>query len=126
VTDDDGKLLGVVTRQDLDALLADDHGDRTLRDVLRADPIVAHPDEPLRSVVYRMAETGLTRMPVAERDDPTRLVSVISLRDLLTARMRALEEERERERTLRIRTFIPIARRRRPSPDPVPAEPERP
>jgi H+/Cl- antiporter ClcA/predicted transcriptional regulator len=126
VTDDDGKLLGVVTRQDLDALLADDHGDRTLRDVLRADPIVAHPDEPLRSVVYRMAETGLTRMPVVERDDPTRLVSVISLRDLLTARMRALEEERERERTLRIRTFIPIARRRRRSQDPVPAEPERP
>jgi CBS domain containing-hemolysin-like protein len=54
-----------------------------------------------------MAETGLTRMPVVERDDPTRLLSVISLRDLLGARVQALEEERERERTLRIRTFIP-------------------
>jgi H+/Cl- antiporter ClcA/CBS domain-containing protein len=110
VTDDDGKLLGVVTRHDLEALLSDDHGDRTLRDVLRREPIVAYPDEPLRSVVYRMAETGLTRMPVVDRADPTHLVSVISLRDLLSARVRALEDEQDRERTLRIRAFIPVAR----------------
>ena len=35
----------------------------------RAMPIVAYPDEPLRVVVYRMAETGLTRLPVVERGD---------------------------------------------------------
>jgi hypothetical protein len=54
-----------------------------------------------------MAETGLTRLPVVERGTPARLLSVISLRDLLSARVRMLEEERHRERTLRIRTFIP-------------------
>jgi chloride channel protein, CIC family len=108
VTDDHGAMLGVVTRHDLDMLLSQGaDGETTLRDVLRADPVVAFPDEPLRSVVYRMAETGLTRMPVVERDDPSHLVSVISLRDLLGARVQALEEERDRERTLRIRTFIP-------------------
>ncbi|HET8570479.1 MAG TPA: chloride channel protein [Candidatus Limnocylindria bacterium] len=108
VTDDDGRMLGVVTRHDMNGLLAEGAAsETTLRDVLRPNPVVAYPDEPLRSVVYRMAETGLTRMPVVERDDPTRLVSVISLRDLLGARVQALEEERERERTLRIRTFIP-------------------
>ena len=110
VTDDAGSMLGVVTRHDLDTLLAEGpDGETTLRDVLRPDPVVAHPDEPLRSVVYRMAETGLTRMPVVDRDDPTHLVSVISLRDLLGARVQALEDEQERERTLKIRTFIPRA-----------------
>jgi CBS domain-containing protein len=114
VTDDDGKLLGVVTRHDLEVLLAEHasagHEDVALRDVIRPDPVVAYPDEPLRTVVYRMAQTGLTRLPVVDREDPSHLVSVISLRDLLSARVMALEDEQERERTLRIRSFIPMSR----------------
>ena len=39
----------------------------TLGDLASHDPVVAYPDEPLRVVVYRMAETGLTRFPVVER-----------------------------------------------------------
>lgn len=130
VTGDDGRMLGIVTRHDLEALLAQGpQGATTLRGILRANPVVAHPDEPLRTVVYRMAETGRTRMPVVERDDPARLVGVIALRDLLGARVRALEEERTRERTLRVRTFIPRAsqlfgaRRSRTAPGSAPVEP---
>jgi CBS domain-containing protein len=37
-----------------------------LADVIRKDPVVAYPDEPMRVVVYRMAETGLTRVPVID------------------------------------------------------------
>jgi H+/Cl- antiporter ClcA/CBS domain-containing protein len=106
LTDASGSLMGVVTRRDLElAMAAEASG--TLADVARHDVTVAYPDEPLRTVVYRMAETGLTRLPVVERGTPARLLSVISLRDLLSARVRMLEEERHRERTLRIRTFIP-------------------
>lgn len=65
-------------------------------------PVVAYPDEPLRAIVYRMAETGFTRLPVVEPDDPDRLVGMISLNDLLKARVRSLEEERHRERVLRL------------------------
>ena len=78
-----------------------------LVDLLHADPIVAYPDEPLRSVVYRMAETGFTRFPVVERDDPGKLLGMISLADTLTARSRNLEEERHRERVLHLRLFVP-------------------
>ena len=67
------------------------------------DPVVAFPDEPLRVVVYRMAETGLTRFPVVDRGDGRNLVGVIGLQDLLSARTRNLAEERDRERGLRIR-----------------------
>ena len=69
----------------------------TLGDVVK-EPVVAHPDEPLRVVVYRMAETGLTRFPVVDRGDERKLVGVIGLRDLLSARTRNLSEERDRER----------------------------
>jgi len=63
---------------------------------------VAYADEPLRLVVYRMAETGLTRLPVIEREDTRTLAGMVSLNDLLRARTRTLEEERRRERVLRV------------------------
>lgn len=75
--------------------------------LLHTRPVVAYPDEPLRAVVYRMAETGYTRLPVVERDDPGKLVGMISLNDLLKARVRTLEEERHRERVLRLRLLLP-------------------
>jgi CBS domain-containing protein len=50
-----------------------------------------------------MAETGLTRFPVVERGAERKLVGIIGLRDLLSARTRNLTEERDRERVLRIR-----------------------
>jgi hypothetical protein len=61
---------------------------------------VAHPGESLRVVVYRMAETGSTRLPVL--DESGDMVGIVSLEDLLHARTRHLEEERTRERVLRL------------------------
>jgi CBS domain containing-hemolysin-like protein len=49
-----------------------------------------------------MAETGFTRMPVIQRDSEE-LAGMISLRDLLLARVRNLNEERHRERVLELR-----------------------
>jgi hypothetical protein len=74
------------------------------------DVRLAYPDEPLRAVVYRMAETSFTRMPVVERSDPRKLVGMVALEDLLKARTRALDEERRRERILRV--HIPFAVKR--------------
>ena len=74
---------------------------------LHSRPVVAYPDEPLRSVVYRMAETGYTRFTVVERDDPQQLVGMVSLNDLLKARVHNLEEERHRERVIHLRLLFP-------------------
>jgi CIC family chloride channel protein len=96
-------LRGVITRNDLRKWLDEPHpADETLSEVV-AEPVVAYPDEPLRVVVYRMAETGLTRFPVVERGDERTLVGMIGLQDLLSARTRNLAEERDRERVLKIR-----------------------
>jgi len=62
-----------------------------------------------------MAETGLTRMPVVDRENPRNLLGIISLSDLLRARTRDLEEERRRERILRLLFPIALARNRRVS-----------
>jgi CBS domain-containing protein len=105
VVDADARLAGVVTRRTLQQLVQEEWpaDRRSLADVINTNPTVAHADEPLRVVVYRMAETGLTRFPVVAPGDPTKLLGMVSLYDLLRARTRTLEEERHRERVIRIR-----------------------
>jgi CBS domain-containing protein len=103
--DGDEGLSGVITRKRLQEILRDGAGGAAprLRDLAIAEPMVAYEDEPLRLVVHRMAECGLTRLPVVQREGARKLVGMISLTDLLQARTRMLEEERRRERVLRLR-----------------------
>ncbi len=68
-----------------------------MAEIARPAPVVAYADEPLRAAVYRMAETGYTRMPVVQDG---KVAGMISLQDMLRARARSLTEERERERVL--------------------------
>ena len=108
VVNADGTLAGVLTRKDIRDRI-DHEGDlalrRTLREVARTNTSDVYADEPLRVVVYRMAETGFTRMPVVDRASG-KFLGLISLDDLLKARARHLEEERRRERTLKLRFFL--------------------
>jgi CBS domain-containing protein len=105
VLDGNQRLSGVVTRRALQEFIQEPWtvDDRSLAEVMNTDPVVAYSDEPLRVVVYRMAETGLTRFPVVTREDPQKLAGMVSLYDLLQARTRTMEHERHRERVLRIR-----------------------
>lgn len=119
-------LMGVLTRRDVQELLTK-HSDGaaasiSLAEVVHPDPVVAYPDEPLRALAQRMAETGITRFPVIERRAERRkqprpelgegghgkLVGVIGLGDLLKGRTMNLEAERHRERVLPIRVFFPL------------------
>ena len=97
--------MGVVTRVDLQQHVDAGHGEgtRALSSIVRSTPVVAFPDEPLRVIVHRMAETALTRFPVVERGPAGRLVGMVALDDLLKARALNLEAEQRRERVLRVR-----------------------
>ncbi|HEX3438233.1 MAG TPA: chloride channel protein [Pseudacidobacterium sp.] len=111
VVDLNKNLLGVVTRNQLLGLFEKNRENAVnekLSEIVSQRPVVAYADEPLRTVVHRMAETGFTRFPVLSADDGLKLVGMISLNDLLRARTRNLEDERARERVLRVR--IPFGR----------------
>ena len=113
IVDDDDRLVGVVTRADLQRIVERRPGDgiASLASVVRGQPIVANPDEPLRVVVHRMAETGITRFPVVERAS-LRLVGMVSLTDLLKARTLNLDAEQRRERVLGAKIALPFRRAR--------------
>jgi H+/Cl- antiporter ClcA/predicted transcriptional regulator len=112
VVDEEGRFVGVLTRGDIrECMKAEDDAvlRRCLGELVRIDAVKAYPDESLRVVVYRMAEKGLTRMPVLERGTE-KFLGLVALDDLLKARGRNLEEERTRERTLKLRFLSPGGR----------------
>jgi CBS domain-containing protein len=103
VVDPDRQLVGVMARSRLQEILADSSSSkRPLGEFAKGDPVVAFAGEPLRIVVNRMAESGVTRLPVVKSEIDRSLAGMVSLQDLLRARSRNLEEERRRERVLRI------------------------
>ncbi|HEY1422450.1 MAG TPA: chloride channel protein [Candidatus Acidoferrum sp.] len=109
VVDSEGRLAGVITRGEIrermegegNALLG-----KRLDEIVKQHAIVVYPEETLRSAVHRMAEKGVTRMPVVQRETE-KLLGMISLDDLLKARTRHLEEERRRETTIQFRKYFP-------------------
>jgi H+/Cl- antiporter ClcA/CBS domain-containing protein len=109
VVDASGALVGVVTRWVLEEWATEtrpEEAGRQLSSIVH-EPIVAHPDETLTVVVNRMAETGRTDLPVVDPANARKLVGRITLRDMLKARMRHLEEERRRERVLTPSLIVP-------------------
>jgi chloride channel protein, CIC family len=106
VVDDSKRLIGVLSRNHISKLLSNPSGTTLAQPVAEfalQTPTVAYPNEPLRAVVYRMVETGLTRFPVVDPDDERKLLGMVALNDLLQARSRNLTEERAREQVLRLR-----------------------
>jgi len=65
----------------------------------------AFADETLKDVVYRMASTGLTDLPVLDRATGS-VVGVITLADLLHGRRLTLEAEHRRERVFTIPFWV--------------------
>jgi H+/Cl- antiporter ClcA len=105
VVDPGNGLLGAVTRKELFKLFELKPNLTTetrFSELVSTRPVVAFADEPLRVIVHRMAESGFTRLPVLDPQEERRLVGMISLNDLLLARIQNLEDERARETVLRV------------------------
>lgn len=84
---DNERLVGMVTDRDItvratSAGLAPD--DTAVDQVMSADVRICHEDQPLDDVVRQMADTQIRRVPVVSRDDPPRLVGIVSLGDIAT------------------------------------------
>jgi H+/Cl- antiporter ClcA len=101
VVDDEGQLLGVVTRREvLDPSRADDE---EVGRLLGRPVTVVFADSSLREAADLMVSQGVGRLPVVSRADPRRLTGIVTRSDLLSAHARRLAENE------------PVARRARRS-----------
>ncbi len=92
VVDEQG-LRGVISRAQLEEAIKEGRGSSRLTDILAAlDPEMeppadqfphVHADQPLDTAMRRMAQTGLSVLPVVDRTNVRRLAGVISWNDAL-------------------------------------------
>ncbi len=86
VTDDDGKLFGMVTLADVESAVA--KGDIkavTVGDIASRSLIVAYPDEYLHDVLLKLGAKEVGRIPVVERKNPKHLLGILRRQDIIRA-----------------------------------------
>ena len=107
VVDDEGTLVGFVTRSELvRAALSGRSSDATLAELGLRLPQVCQADLTLREAAHLFAEWGVSLAPVVEAGDHGRVVGLVSLTELLEGRLRDLHEERVSERVLHLRDLL--------------------
>ena len=62
------------------------------------DVIVAFPDENMKNVMDRLYRNNVGRLPVMEREDPKKVVGIVTRTDAITAYQVLSREEAGRER----------------------------
>ena len=115
IVGDTDRLIAVVTRTQLETAVHHANGATPVSDLGLTRPVVTHPDQTLRAVATAMAGNAVDRMPVVDRDDPTRIVGMITLTMLLAGRLRDLQEARDTARVLQLRVVRPRWRPPRPA-----------
>lgn len=93
VVDGRGDLLGVITRRDINDPKHPDSA--IILNIIRRPPAVVFEDNTLRDAADHMVRERVGRLPVVTRDQPRKVIGIVSRSDLLAAhdfRLRAADE----------------------------------
>ena len=101
-----------MTRRDL----FDAGATRSVRDLVKRPPAVVFEDSSLREATDHMVREGVGRLPVVARDDPGKVVAILTRSDLLAAQARRLDAERRGEPRFRVFARRTIGRDELPDP----------
>jgi len=80
VADTEGRLVGILTVQDIERATAETVGQACTREVE-----VAFPDETLNMALRRMSSRDVGRLPVVARDNPRKLLGILRRADVIHA-----------------------------------------
>jgi CIC family chloride channel protein len=94
VLDRNGKLVGIVTRKDINKALGKGEAETEVGKVMTSDITVCFPDESLKTALHKMAERNVGRLPVVNRDNKEHLVGLITRKSLMNAYNQALERDK--------------------------------
>lgn len=98
---EDGKMVGIVTIEDLIKALAAGELQATVRERMQPRPVTLYADEPLVHAVSRFSELKYGRFPVIDRQG--KLVGIITQGDIVRAMLRHLEVSYREEEIHRYR-----------------------
>ncbi len=97
VTDEQGALVGIITRRDLLAAIERGEADEELGTVMTRDLLCAYPDEALHDAIERMHAHDVGRLPVVSRANPRELLGYLGRAAVLSARRLRWQENNQTE-----------------------------
>jgi len=98
IVDDAERLVGLVTRGDLVRALDRDDGEAaTVEELGSRRLVVTHADELLEEATAKMIAHDIGRLPVVDRDDPSRLVGLLGRAGVMAVWLHASREEHTRD-----------------------------
>jgi chloride channel protein, CIC family len=98
ILDATGNLEGIITRSDiLRAFEQNSDGKMSVLEAGTRNVVVTYPDESLHDAAAKMLRRNVGRLPVVEREQPTRVVGYLGRHGIMSARLRRLDEEHIRE-----------------------------
>jgi CIC family chloride channel protein len=98
VTDEAGKLAGIVTHGDVLRVLGENRDENmNVLDAGARNVVVTYPNELLYDAAGKMLRAGVGRLPVVSREDPKKVVGYLNRSGVLSARLKRMHEEGHRE-----------------------------
>jgi len=96
VIDAYGRLQGLVTLTDVHGATGKEDADLstlTVDDISTKSPVVAYPDETLHHVLLQLGARDFKRIPVVDRNDPTKFLGVLRRHDIVQAYISSLPKQ---------------------------------
>jgi CIC family chloride channel protein len=100
IVDTRGVLVGVITRRDLQAETATET--QTLRELLKRPVKFVYEDCTARQAADHMVNHNIGRLPVVLRDEPTRLIGIVTRSDILSAYRRRIKQDETQRPAIRV------------------------
>jgi CIC family chloride channel protein len=97
VVDEEGRLVGVVSRETLAGGLTEEGAQKRVRDIAEEPKLVATASDSIIEIVEQMEVHGVDRCPVVDDPMSRRVVGFLSPSDILRVRMRRSRRAPERE-----------------------------
>ena len=92
VVDDEGRLKGILSLSDCKRALKKGNPSITARHVATRDVVAVTRDETLLSALAKITSGDFAVLPVVDRDDPEKLLGVISRKDMMSAFNEVIKE----------------------------------
>jgi CIC family chloride channel protein len=104
VIDQEGKLAGVVTIQDLDRFAESDTlAGKSVADIATCDTlVVAYTDEPMWSALRKLGVRDVGRLPVVAREDDRQIIGVVRRKDIIQAYNIAIAQRAQHQSRLEL------------------------
>ncbi|HET7396300.1 MAG TPA: chloride channel protein [Gammaproteobacteria bacterium] len=127
VLDESNNLAGIITQHQLfnSILQQGQSSTMPIDQIMERKMVVGYPDMTLREAVNLMAASGISSLPVVDRKESGKVLSVVAMDQILEARLRDVDEERKAERVLKLPAIFVLGtgwflRRRRNGNAPMP------